>query len=500
MLTGYPSHTTQRAQQRVRTTTLTKKDVVENASTHREKGAASAKEGNKPIQLRGGASSAVESQSVVGDPTVESAVAPAAMQEEEEVSFGAPPQPVTPRSEPNTADGPLPVEPRGPSLLPALQSPSASTPQRPLSKASMLYAYGGDHLPRPSSRSGGAMSANTVARVERSEQRKVLLEQQLALERAYWNTKSAFQGLRSQAEQHIYARELTALWTERTDKSPYWTNQVRGLEAAHHSTSEWRRNPIFVPSPRRRGQPLDAASTQGENATTTTTTTAALLTEAFPQSIAWAATDACQTCPSKHHQQGGSVTLPVLDHRVCAAPVVPRTSWRAAIPMYSASTQSLRIQRSPPSSPKKPLSPRNIESGSRQRGDEPHSLPLEGHSNPDATDAPDDTKQEGEDVEAANATSTPASANQRRQSVVPADASLGANEEQKEGQRLNAPTMDKDESGTASHEGASETCMNDIPGDISQPEDDSADRRDDEATDNEPQTPEEEKHVEEEEL
>jgi hypothetical protein len=324
VLTGYPCHTTQRASHRMRV----KSADVDHSQEHHVAASQHVAEHPQvsPQPERRGEARETQTKST------------------EEVSFT--PSPACQSEPPDEAAVKHPSSsnrssPRGHQsggLFPQLRSPE----NRPQSNVSMLYAP--DHqLVRTSSR-GGALSANTAARVERSEQRKVLLEQQLALERAYWNTKSAFQGLRAQAEQHIYARELTALWTERTDKSPYWKNQVQGLRHAQHSIDQWRRNPEYVTSPKRRRGTKDRVPNDESSAA---------LTAAFPQSIAWAATAAC-TSPTHDH-----VHHRPLDHRVVVAPLVPQSSWRAALPMYRRQppvesperVQSLRTaQRSPRSS------------------------------------------------------------------------------------------------------------------------------------------------------
>jgi hypothetical protein len=333
VLTGYPCHTTQRASHRMRVKSA---DVDHGQEQH--VAAASA-----PVQH------VAEHPQVPPHPESRGEARETQTKSKEEVSFT--PSPAGQSEPPDEAavkhqSSSNRSSPRGHQsggLFPQLRSPE----NRPQSNVSMLYAP--DHqLVRTSSR-GGALSANTAARVERSEQRKVLLEQQLALERAYWNTKSAFQGLRAQAEQHIYARELTALWTERTDKSPYWKNQVQGLRHAQHSIDQWRRNPEYVTSPKRRRRGTQERLPNDESS--------AALIAAFPQSIAWAATAAC-TSPTHDH-----VHHRPLDHRVVVAPLVPKSSWRAALPMYQAQppvesperVQSLRnAQRSPRS-----LSPRS---------------------------------------------------------------------------------------------------------------------------------------------
>jgi hypothetical protein len=87
--------------------------------------------------------------------------------------------------------------------------------------------------------------------VEQEQKRKALMDQQLALEREYWNTKYTFQALRSIAEKKIYSRELTALWTERTDHSPYWVDQNKDFATACTKVERWRRHPRYLPLPPR---------------------------------------------------------------------------------------------------------------------------------------------------------------------------------------------------------------------------------------------------------
>ncbi|CUG91590.1 Hypothetical protein, putative [Bodo saltans] len=348
VLTGYPSHTTQRASQRLRVRSA---DVdqhhQQSPQTHDVLPVAPSEE-LEPHRIPPHPESKGTGAAHVDKKT------------EEEVSFtpspaGAgfpsdPPDEAIARHHQSSSNRSSPRgQHQGGGLFPQLRSPVSHRPQ---SNASMLYAPD-HHLVRTSSR-GGALSANTVARVERSEQRKVLLEQQLALERAYWNTKSAFQGLRAQAEQHIYARELTALWTERTDKSPYWKDQVQGLQQAQHNIDQWRRHPEYVTSPKRQ---------RGKHNARADTTTAAMENEssaallaAFPQSIAWAATATCTSTTHDHLRHRP------LDHRINAAPLVPQSSWRAAIPMYNAqppteSPERVKSLRSSQRSPRSPLSP-----------------------------------------------------------------------------------------------------------------------------------------------
>jgi hypothetical protein len=75
---------------------------------------------------------------------------------------------------------------------------------------------------------------------ESARDQSVLLAQQLLLERQYWATKYTFSGLRARIERRLYQRELTAMWSERTEHSPYWSNQARELEAAERRVERWR--------------------------------------------------------------------------------------------------------------------------------------------------------------------------------------------------------------------------------------------------------------------
>lgn len=68
----------------------------------------------------------------------------------------------------------------------------------------------------------------------------VLLAQQLLLERQYWATKYTFTGLRARIERRLYQRELTAMWSERTEHSPYWSNQGKELRYAEKLVHQWR--------------------------------------------------------------------------------------------------------------------------------------------------------------------------------------------------------------------------------------------------------------------
>ena len=68
----------------------------------------------------------------------------------------------------------------------------------------------------------------------------VLLTQQLLLERQYWCTKYTFTGMRARIERRLYQRELTAMWSERTEHSPYWSNQTRELATAEKTVEKWR--------------------------------------------------------------------------------------------------------------------------------------------------------------------------------------------------------------------------------------------------------------------